>query len=65
MIPEWMKTTVFFLVVMIIAIWLLISKVGDLIAVASQNIDASAPIADALTQAISKLDTLCGSSGLK
>lgn len=54
-----------FVVVMIVAIWLLIGKVGDLIAVASQNIEASKPVADALTNAISKLDTFCsGGSGL-
>jgi len=55
----------FFMVIMIIAIWLLISKVGDLLGIAQANIEASAPIADALTNAISKLDTLCSGSGLR
>ena len=53
-----------FAIVMIIAAWLVMSKAGDLITIASQNIEASKPIADALTNALSKLDSICHSSGI-
>jgi len=53
-----------FFIIMIVAMWLLISKVGDLIQVAQANIQASKPVADSLTNAISKLDNLCG-AGLR
>lgn len=54
-----------FLLIMVIATWLLMSKAGDLITVATQTIDSSKPIADALTNAVGKLDTLCGGSGIR
>jgi len=52
-----------FLIIMIIATWILISKIGDLMMIAQQNIEASKPVADKLTEAISHLSNLCGSSG--
>lgn len=54
-----------FLIIMIIAIWLLMSKAGDLIQSAEQTVSAVQPIADALTNAVSKLDSICGSSGVR
>ena len=54
-----------FLFIMIIAIWLLISKVGDLIAQATSVVKASEPIANTLTNAISKLDSICSASGVR
>lgn len=56
----------FFIVIMIIAVWLLMAKAGDLIASATGSVNAAQPIAEQLTIAVSKLDTLCaGGSGLK
>jgi len=54
-----------FLVIMIIAVWLLMSKAGDLIQEGERVVTASQPIADALLNAVSKLDTICGSSGIR
>lgn len=54
-----------FLIIMIIAVWLLMSKAGDLINQATVTVEAVKPIADALTNAIGKLDTICGGSGIR
>lgn len=54
-----------FLIVMVVAVWLLISKAGDLIKEAEALIKAGQPVADSLTNALSKIDTICGSSGIK
>lgn len=54
-----------FLVIMIIATWLLMSKAGDLINSAKVVVDASKPVAEALTNAVSKLDTFCNPSGIR
>lgn len=53
-----------FLIIMIVAVWLLISKVGDLIVAAQQTIAAAEPTAQALSNAASKLDAICSSSGI-
>jgi|TARA_R100001530_G_scaffold34477_3_gene26942 hypothetical protein len=55
-----------FFIILIIGIWLLISKVEDLITIAGQNIEAGKPVADALSNAVGNLDNLCsGGSGIK
>ena len=54
-----------FLIIMVIAVWLLISKVGELITTANQVVESSKPIAETLTKAISKLDNICSQSGLR
>lgn len=54
-----------FLIIMVIAVWLLISKVGDLMAQATGTVESAKPIAEALLNAVSKLDTICGSSGIR
>lgn len=54
-----------FLIIMIIATWLLISKVGDLIHEANVVVSSSQPISEALSNAVSKLDTICSASGIR
>jgi len=54
-----------FLVIMVIAVWLLISKVGDLMASAAGTVESAKPIAESLLNAVSKLDTICSSSGIR
>jgi len=54
-----------FLLIMVVAIWLLISKVGDLISEAKPVAEALKESADVLTNAVSKLDTICGYSGIR
>lgn len=52
-----------FLLMMVIAVWLLMSKAGDLIASARPVAEAMEKAATSLTNAYSKWDTICGSSG--
>jgi uncharacterized membrane protein len=54
-----------FLIIMIVAVWLLISKVGDMITVAAQAIDAGKPVAEAMQNVASKIDTICSGSGIR
>lgn len=54
-----------FLVIMVIATWLLMSKAGDLIQEAQTVVGATKPIAEALTNAVSKLDSICSLSGVR
>lgn len=54
-----------FLLIMIIAVWLLMSKAGDLITVAQSTVESSKPVADSLKVAVSKLDSICGASGIR
>lgn len=54
-----------FVVIMIIATWLLISKVGDLMQVGVQVVQSAKPVADSLTNAVSKLDSICSASGIR
>jgi len=53
-----------FLLIMIIAIWLLISKVGDLITQAQSVLKASQPIAESMQNIVGNLDKICGGSGI-
>lgn len=53
------------IIIVMVALWLLVSKIGGLITVATQTVEASKPIADALTNAVSKLDNICSASGLR
>jgi len=53
-----------FFLILIVGIWLLIAKIGDLVTIASSNIEASKPVAEALSRAIGSLDNLCGGSGI-
>lgn len=53
-----------FFIIIIAGIWLLLAKVEDLVTILIQNIEASKPVADALSNAIGKLDSFCGGSGL-
>ena len=53
------------LLVFFIGNWFIISKMGDLINTAEKLINAGQPIANALTQALSKLDTICSASGIR
>lgn len=55
----------FFFIIMIIAIWLLLSKVGDQIHAATQITEAVKPLANEITNAIAHIDNLCGGSGIK
>jgi hypothetical protein len=52
-----------FVIIILIATWLLISKVGDLIHIASQNIEASKPLAEKTGELIGKLDSICSGGG--
>lgn len=54
-----------FLFIMIIATWLLISKVGDLIHEGTAVVQATKPMVDALTNAVGKLDSICSASGVR
>lgn len=54
-----------FLIIMIIAIWLLMSKAGDLIQQASATADAYKPLAENMKTIASHLDNICGGSGIK
>jgi len=54
-----------FLIIMIVAVWLLISKVGDLMHEATNVVTAVKPIAADLTNALSKLDNICSASGIR
>jgi len=54
-----------FLLIMIIAVWLLLSKVGDLIGVANQVVASTQPIAESVQAAAAAMDSVCsGGSGL-
>jgi len=54
-----------FLIIMIIATWLLMSKAGDLINAATSAAQSVEPIANKLSEAIGHLDGLCGGSGIR
>lgn len=53
------------LIVFFVGNWFMISKMGDLINIAKDNIAATQPVAEALMNAVSHLDTLCSASGVK
>ena len=53
-----------FLLIMIIAIWLLMSKAGDLINASKQVVESAVPMADALNTVAGRLGTLCSGSGI-
>jgi len=53
------------LIIMLIGMWFLISKIGDLITIASTNIKAGEPIAAKMSEIISKMDSLCSGSGIR
>jgi len=53
-----------FLLVMIVAIWLLMSKAGDLIMTATNTVEAAGPLSESLKVAASRLDNLCSASGI-
>jgi len=52
------------MMIIVIAIWLLMSKAGDLINAATTTVEASKPIAEALKGAASHLDNICSASGI-
>ena len=54
-----------FLIIMVVAVWLLMSKAGDMLHESEQVIQAVKPIADTLTGALSKIDAICSASGIK
>jgi len=55
-----------FLIIMIVAIWLLISKVGDLIHEAKLVVESIKPLTDALTNIAGNIDNICsGGSGIR
>lgn len=54
-----------FLIIMIIATWLLMSKAGDLITSSTASTNAAKGVADAVTNAVSKLDSICSASGVR
>jgi len=54
-----------FLIIMIIALWLLIDQIGELIGKASQAVEAASKMIDPAIKALSKADTICsGGSGI-
>ena len=54
-----------FLIIMIIGLWLLIDQIGELINQATATVNAAREIIEPLTNAVSKLDSLCsGGSGI-
>jgi len=59
-----MVVSFIFLLIMIVAVWLLISKVGDLIAAATTTVNAAQPLNDALMKTVGKLDAICSASGI-
>jgi len=53
-----------FIVVMIVAMWLLLDQIGELIGQATQSVEASKSIIEPLSNLVSKLDSTCGGSGI-
>jgi hypothetical protein len=54
-----------FLIIMVIAVWLLMAKAGDEIELANKTIAAIKPLVDSLTSAAGNLDNICsGGSGI-
>jgi len=54
-----------FLLIMIVAVWLLISKVGDQIQVAGAMIEAARPLAESMKDLAGSLDNLCSGAGIR
>jgi hypothetical protein len=54
-----------FMIIMVIAVWMLMSKAGDLITSSTTALNQIKPLVDTLTQAVSKLDTICSFSGVR
>jgi len=54
-----------FLVIILIALWFMMGKAGDMINAATTTVKAAQPIAEALNNAVSKLDTICSASGIR
>ena len=54
-----------FLLIMVIAVWLLMSKAGDLITSSTATINAAKSVIDPLSTIASKLDSLCSASGVR
>jgi hypothetical protein len=54
-----------FIIVMVIALWLLIDQIGELVTQAATAAEAGAKTLDIVTQALSKVDAICsGGSGI-
>lgn len=54
-----------FLIIMVICTWLLMSKAGDLIKVATQTMETAKPIIEKLGGITSNLDKICSNSGIR
>lgn len=54
-----------FLIIMIIAIWLLMSKAGDLIEQAAMTAETYRPLAESMKSIAGHLDNICGGSGIR
>ena len=54
-----------FIIVMIVALWLLVDQIGELIGEATASVNAAKTVVEPLTQIVSKMDTICsGGSGI-
>ena len=53
-----------FLLIMVGALWFLITQIGDLITTAQQTVEATKPIAEAMQTIVGNLDNLCSNTGI-
>jgi hypothetical protein len=54
-----------FMIIMIIALWLLLDKIADISKAVAGSVDSSKKVVEAAQSIVASLDNLCGGSGLK
>lgn len=54
-----------FLIIMLIGIWFLIDKIGDISGAIAGSVDSAQKVQEATRQILSSLENVCGGSGLK